>query len=208
MTPLWLMIGFSSVLMMFLGGDRSLYSTLLRGSTQTKSGGRVRDPVCCSECVIVGFMQQVMLHYARFVLSFPPLAVRICAKYLPTLHTPIYDWIDAVSPAMILWTSLSSTVTIYRLYKRIKLGVPKLKDSVMFTEGAGMLLTLAQIVSFVWAVCVRDWITAALFAWWGPGFWVTVYYYLKAVGEKRSIDWNQPCIGQTAASLCPVAAVK
>lgn len=127
--------------------------------------------------------------------------------WLPAVHAPIYDWIDAVSPAMIVWTSLSISVTVYRLFVRIRTGAKKLKDSVMFTEGAGLLLTLVQIFSFLWALVVGDVLTAAMFAWWGPGFWVTVYYYLKAASEKRLIDWNQPCLGQTVASHCPVSFV-
>ena len=70
-----------------------------------------------------------------------------------------------------------------------------------FAEGAGILLSLAQIIAFIWAVLAGDWVTAALFAWWGPGFWFTVYHYLKAIKEKRLIDWNQPCIGRKGAQL-------
>ena len=70
-----------------------------------------------------------------------------------------------------------------------------------FAEGAGILLSLAHIIAFIWAVLAGDWVTAALFAWWGPGFWFTVYHYLKAIKEKRLIDWNQPCIGRKGAPL-------
>mmetsp|Transcript_95199 Transcript_95199/g.174344 ORF Transcript_95199/g.174344 Transcript_95199/m.174344 type:complete len:324 (-) Transcript_95199:335-1306(-) len=160
--PLWILLGFTSILMLFLGGDDSLYAHM--------SGT------------------------ARPSDLPPPLYCHGQCEHLPILkklHLPIYSWLNALSPSMVVWTGLSAVVTAIRYFMKVKAGIERVNDSIIFTEGAGILLTVAQVVCNAWGVLAGDWATAVLFSWWGMGFVITVFFFLKARAQNRTINWNQ-----------------
>jgi hypothetical protein len=55
-------------------------------------------------------------------------------------------------------------------------------------------------VSFVKAIQIGDWFGAILFAWWGPGFLVTVV--ILALSRKGKINFNWKWYGKVTSITC------
>jgi len=106
------------------------------------------------------------------------------------MNPAIYGFLEAASPYLVLWSALFTAVTAVRLWRRVRRGAGRLPDSAVYTELAGLPLTLLQPVCFVWAVVTLDALSALLFLWWGPGFVITAVVYIRAKRHGRTIDWH------------------
>lgn len=96
---------------------------------------------------------------------------------------------ETASPYVVLWISLFTVGTTFRIFMRIRSGVPRVADSPVLTELAGLPLTLLPTACFVWALARADWISAVLLAWWGPGFLLTLATVALFKVRRHEIDW-------------------
>ncbi len=101
----------------------------------------------------------------------------------------LYLFMERAAPWFVAWSALATVVTALRVVGRLRSGVAKVPDSAVWTELAGLPLTLFQSVAFVWAVAADDALSALLFAWWGPGFIITVVAVVRSKRRKAPIDW-------------------
>jgi len=105
------------------------------------------------------------------------------------VNPAIYHFLEAASPYLVLWSGVFTVLTSIRLWQRVRHGVDRLADSAVYTELAGLPLTLLQPVCFVWAVLTLDYLSALLFLWWGPGFVISAVFYIRAKRRGQPIDW-------------------
>ena len=106
------------------------------------------------------------------------------------MNRAIFTFMEAASPYLVFWSCAFTLVTLGRLAKRLRRGVPRVPDSAAFTELAGLPLTLMQPVCFAWAVVSRDWLSTVLFLWWGPGFLAAVAAVIVSKVKGFTIDWH------------------
>jgi hypothetical protein len=104
-------------------------------------------------------------------------------------NSAIYSFMEAASPYLVLWSSAFTVLTTFRLVRRLRQGVERLPDSAAYTELAGLPLTLMPSVAFVWALATRDWRSALLFLWWGPGFVLTAVIFIRARKRGTPVNW-------------------
>ena len=107
------------------------------------------------------------------------------------MNPAIYRFVEGASTHLVLWLCLFTVVTAWRVARRIRSGEGRVADSVLFTELPGLPIAALQSVCFVWAVVTRDWLSAALFAWWGPGFVAVAAVWLRAKRRGMAIDWHR-----------------
>ena len=105
------------------------------------------------------------------------------------MNPAIYRFMEGASLYLVLWSSVFTLLTTLRLGQRLHRGAGRLPDSAVYTELAGLPLTLMQPVCFVWAVASLDWLSALLFLWWGPGFVIIAVIYLRAKRRGVAINW-------------------
>ena len=105
------------------------------------------------------------------------------------MNPTIFKFMEACAPYLVFWSMAFTSVTAIRVLLRIRAGVERAPDSMVFTELAGLPIALLQSVCFVWAAGVGDWLSMLLFLWWGPGFIVVACAVLVAARRKTPIDW-------------------
>jgi hypothetical protein len=106
------------------------------------------------------------------------------------MNRAIFTFMESASPYLVVWSAAFTLLTLVRLGARLRRDIPRVPDSAAITELAGLPLTLMQPVCFVWALASRDWLSALLFLWWGPGF---VAAAVAVIVSKRTgivIDWH------------------
>ena len=115
------------------------------------------------------------------------------------LDRRIYAFFDATTTAQVLWIALFLTITIAKLIARAR-GREVPAASGISGELSGLPLTLLHSACFGYALWLGDWVSAALFAWWGPGFlWVASWFlYIKA--KRIDFDWEPFAL--TTSILC------
>jgi hypothetical protein len=102
----------------------------------------------------------------------------------------ICQFLERVSPALILWSFGFTLIHGVRIVCRIRRGLRKVPDNAPLTELAGLPLTILQSVAFVMALLHGDWLSMLLFLWWGPGFVMVVALVIVARVRQRPIDWH------------------
>lgn len=102
----------------------------------------------------------------------------------------IYRLLERTSPVLILWSFAFTIFHTARIVARIRRRQPKVADSAVLTELAGLPLTLLQSVAFVMAAMRADWQSMLLFVWWGPGFIAILIVVVVARVQRRRIDWH------------------
>ena len=107
------------------------------------------------------------------------------------MNPAIYRFIEAASPYLALWLFFFSLVTAWRVVQRLRRGVERVPDSVLFTELPGLPIAALQSICFVWAVVSADWLSALLFVWWGPGFVAVAAIWMTAKRRGKPIDWHR-----------------
>ena len=106
------------------------------------------------------------------------------------MNRAIFLFMEHASPYLVLWSSVFTLLTVVRLGARLRRGISRVPDSAAVTELAGLPLTFMQPVCFVWAVATRDWLSALLFLWWGPGFVAAVVAVIVSKVKGFAIDWH------------------
>lgn len=101
----------------------------------------------------------------------------------------IYDFLESVSAYLVLWIFLFTILNILRILFHKCRGVEKIGHNSAIVELAGLPLVLLQSVCFVRAVGVGDILSALLFLWWGPGFFMTVLYIVYCKSRKQKPNW-------------------
>lgn len=107
------------------------------------------------------------------------------------LNRELFDFLERCAPWLVLWSCAFTCITTLRIARRVARGVDKVPDSAAYTELAGLPLTLLQSVCFGWAAWAGDWLSMALFLWWGPGFIAVVIWVITAKVRKQPIDWHR-----------------
>jgi hypothetical protein len=105
------------------------------------------------------------------------------------LNPAIYQFIEHTVPFVASWLAMFTLVTAWRAAQRMRRGVERVPDSVLFTELPGLPIAALQSICFVWAVFSLDWLSALFFLWWGPGFVAVAAIYVRAKRRGTSIDW-------------------
>lgn len=107
------------------------------------------------------------------------------------MNLAIYQFIERTAPLIALWLCFFSVVTAWRVALRLRRGVERAPDSVLFTELPGLPIAALQSIGFVWALISVDWLSALFFLWWGPGFVAIAAFYVRAKRRGSPIDWYQ-----------------
>jgi hypothetical protein len=102
----------------------------------------------------------------------------------------IYQFLERVSPALILWSFGFTLIHGLRIVRCLRRGLGQIPDNAPLTELAGLPLTILQSVAFVMAALHADWLSMLLFLWWGPGFVVVLGLVIVARLRQRRIDWH------------------
>ena len=106
------------------------------------------------------------------------------------LSRDLFDFLERCAPWLVLWSFVFTCITTIRIARRMARGVHKVPDSAVYTELAGLPLTLLQSVCCAWAVWAGDWLSMLLFVWWGPGFFAVAFLVVAAKLRKQSINWH------------------
>ena len=106
------------------------------------------------------------------------------------LNPTIYQFLEGVSSYLIFWIVLFLGLTLYRSCLLLIFAKPNPRYRTLISELPGLPLVLLQSVCFVWSVSVYDWVSAFLFAWWGPGFLIVAFIYLYAKKQKIEFNWR------------------
>ena len=106
------------------------------------------------------------------------------------LNKEIYDLMEAAAAWILLWLLLFVLYNLYRIRRHVVSGRAPAGHSLLFVEGAGLPLALMHSVSFGHSLLHRDWLSALLFAWWGPGFIAIAVFYLRWQKSGRPINWH------------------
>ncbi len=101
----------------------------------------------------------------------------------------VFTFMESTTPYLVLWSVVFTAITSMRIGMRIRRGVARVPDNALLTELAGLPVTLLQSACFGLAVWQANWPAAALFLWWGPGFWLTVAALVRAKRLGRRINW-------------------
>lgn len=105
------------------------------------------------------------------------------------MNAGIYAFLEWVAPFLVTWSFAFTLLTTARITRRFAHSLDRAPDSMMFTELAGLPLTLLQPVCFLWAVMSRDLLSSLLFLWWGPGFVAVAIAVIVAKRRGTAIDW-------------------
>lgn len=105
------------------------------------------------------------------------------------MNQDIYRFLEAAAPVLFFWSCLFTAITSLRVIRRLRRRSGPEPDSAVYTEAAGLPLTLLQPVCFLWAAVTGDWRSMLLFAWWGPGFVFAAVAVILSKRRGRPIDW-------------------
>jgi hypothetical protein len=106
------------------------------------------------------------------------------------INRDIYTFMEWAAPFLIFWSFAFTLITGVRIMLRVREGIARVPDSMVFTELAGLPLTLLQPVCFVWAMLSADMLSALLFLWWGPGFIAIAVAVIATKARGKTIDWH------------------
>jgi hypothetical protein len=105
------------------------------------------------------------------------------------INHDLYAFMERAAPFLVFWSFAFTLITSVRILLRVQTEIARVPDSMVFTELAGLPLTLLQPVCFVWAGLTKDVLSALLFLWWGPGFVAMAIAVIVAKSRGRTIDW-------------------
>lgn len=91
---------------------------------------------------------------------------------------------------VLIWLMLFLPIILIKIVVLRRRGIMKASDSMYFTEAIGLPLTFGQVVVFIYALWLGDWLSVLLTVWWGPGFIWVVYRVLRSKRLKYSINWK------------------
>lgn len=107
-----------------------------------------------------------------------------------TIAHEIYKYLENISSYLVLWIFLFTILNILRIWVHQSRGVEKIAHNSIIVELAGLPLALLQSICFFWAVSEGDLLSATLFLWWGPGFFLTIFYLAYCKLKKQKPNWH------------------
>lgn len=118
------------------------------------------------------------------------------------MNPEVYRLFDRACPVILAWLMGFAALTVGTLAWRWWKGrADRHRDSLIGGELPGILLVLMHSVCFVHAIILGDWLSALVFAWWGPGFLVVATLVLM----KRPVAWRR--IARATSVACKVLYV-
>ena len=105
------------------------------------------------------------------------------------ISSPLYAWFNAFSNFLVFWVMFFTGVTTVRIVVNRLKGVEKTGHNAFITELAGFPLVIFQMICFTKAILAKDIISVLLFAWWGPGFWLTALYLVLCKVRNVKPNW-------------------
>ena len=100
----------------------------------------------------------------------------------------VFSLFDRAMPVILAWLAGFIVLTLVTLLRRGLAGrTDQHRESLIGGELPGILLVLMHSVCFVYAVVLGEWLTALLFAWWGPGFILVATLVLA----RRPVAWRR-----------------
>jgi hypothetical protein len=101
----------------------------------------------------------------------------------------LYSWLAGWSTFMVFWVMLFTLLSGTRIVAKLMRGGGSITPNPVLAELPAVPLIVLQTVMFAKAVHVGDWFTAAAFAWWGPGFWLTLIYLAACRLRGTKPNW-------------------
>ncbi len=106
------------------------------------------------------------------------------------LNKEIYNFMEAQAFWLSWWVLAFTFINLYKIFNRFVRKIPAASQHTLYVEAAGLPLVLLHSVCFVKALIALDFISALLFAWWGPGFlWVAILY-LRKMKKGQHMKWG------------------
>jgi len=100
----------------------------------------------------------------------------------------VYQLFARAAPLIIVWLIGFLTLSLVAIARRALQGrTGRQRDSMIGGELPGLPLVLMHSVCFVYSCLRQDWLSALLFAWWGPGFVVVAILVLA----RRRVPWKR-----------------
>lgn len=107
-----------------------------------------------------------------------------------TLDHGVYTRLDSWTPFLIGWIGMFTVLHCVRFVLMRREGAERRAHSTAITELAGLPLALLQTDGFLRALHAGDWLSASLFAWWGPGFILSAIYYVRRKKQGIKATWG------------------
>jgi hypothetical protein len=108
--------------------------------------------------------------------------------YPEAMHQAVYRLFDQACPVILVWLMAFLALTVGALLWRAWTGRDdRHRDSMIGGELPGILLVLMHSVCFGYSLYLRDWLSALVFLWWGPGFLVIAILVLL----RRPVPWRR-----------------
>jgi hypothetical protein len=120
------------------------------------------------------------------------------------INPDVYAIIDYIAFYNVVWISILFVITLCRLFSANANAKLEKYDGNL-SESAALPFTLLHNVCFVYAIYTYDYLSALLFAYWGPGFLLTAYWYLHI--KKHKIKFNWAPYGLITSYLCKLQYV-
>jgi hypothetical protein len=115
------------------------------------------------------------------------------------MNQAVYRLFDQASPYILIWLMGFQALTMATLLVRSWKGQrERHRDTMVGGELPGILLVLMHSVCFCYALVLHDWLSALIFAWWGPGFLLVASLVLA----RRTIPWQR--LGRLTSISCKV----
>lgn len=105
------------------------------------------------------------------------------------LNKEVYALMEHSAPYLTLWIAIFFMITIVRLIGNAMDDKKVNGYGSIISELPGLPLIFMHTAAFVKAIQVSDWISAFLFSWWGPGFFIFAAVYLYSKFFKVKVNW-------------------
>jgi len=101
----------------------------------------------------------------------------------------IYNLLEASAPYLICWIAAFYVISVIRIFLNKRYPDKISGYGSVISEAPGLPLVFMHSVAFYKAITINDWLSAFLFLWWGPGFFLFAATYLYGKVLKIEINW-------------------
>lgn len=105
------------------------------------------------------------------------------------IEQSVYATIENVAPCLTLWVAGFYLLSLGRIAYSKRTNNREMGYGSVISELPGLPLVFMHSVAFYEALKVHDWLSAFLFAWWGPGFFIFAAVYLYGKAFQKNINW-------------------
>ncbi|MBX3471711.1 MAG: hypothetical protein KF878_33060 [Planctomycetes bacterium] len=102
----------------------------------------------------------------------------------------VYRTLEQATPGLVAWLALFTLLTVVKVARHALGHAVDGREGMITSELPGLPLMLLHSAGFGLALWHGDPLSAALFAWWGPGYLVVAATLLVAARRKRRLDWR------------------